>query len=274
MPRRAPQPRTAAPVGADGERQPGAIRAQRRGNRSADPGEAMTGPTRLLPATALAVLTSRPAAGPALAFLQLLLGPPDAALSGGLLLGILDPADELVAGQGRDVLPGIECRRVGDQCLTQVRGQFMHHPPGHSLAAHWPIVVSRGQARSPSAATPFRPTVATRGTCVRGPAGIRLRAGPTRYASRGGPPFCHPTLLLRRPGDTLGAQTCRAGKAGVRTSGRMSLSHEIGLGRSLAALARGPPPASRAAGGRSPRSLRRRGSHGVSRELGVPAALR
>jgi hypothetical protein len=33
-----------------------------------------------------------------LAFLQLLLGPPNAALSSALLLGILDPADELVAG--------------------------------------------------------------------------------------------------------------------------------------------------------------------------------
>ncbi len=47
---------------------------------------------------AIAVLAPRPAAGPALAFLQLLLGAPNAALSGGLLLGILDPANELVAG--------------------------------------------------------------------------------------------------------------------------------------------------------------------------------
>src|ERR1700737_5213646 len=100
-----------------------------------------------LPAGAVAVLAPRPAAGPALACLQLLLGPPNAALSGPVLLGILDPADELVAGQGRDVFPGIECRAVGDQRLTQVRGQLMHHPTGHSLAAHRPMVVSRGQAR-------------------------------------------------------------------------------------------------------------------------------
>src|ERR1700682_6158591 len=93
-----------------------------------------------------AVLTTRPAAGPALAFLQLLPGPPNAALSGRLLLGVLDPADELVAGQGRDVLPGIECRGVGDQRLTQVRRQLMYHPTGHPLAAHRPMVVSRGQA--------------------------------------------------------------------------------------------------------------------------------
>src|SRR6202790_2230810 len=100
-----------------------------------------------LPAGAVAVLAPRPAAGPALAFLQLLLGPPNAALSGPVLLGILDPADELVAGQGRDVLPGIECRAVGDQRVTQVRGQLMPPPPGHSRAAHRPMVVSRGQAR-------------------------------------------------------------------------------------------------------------------------------
>jgi hypothetical protein len=59
------------------------------------------------------VLAPWPAAGPTLAFLQLLLGPADAAFSGHLLLGILDPADELVPGQRRDVLPSIECRRVG-----------------------------------------------------------------------------------------------------------------------------------------------------------------
>jgi len=49
----------------------------------------------LLPARALAVLATGPAAGAALAFVQLLLRPPNAALSGGFLLGILDPADEL-----------------------------------------------------------------------------------------------------------------------------------------------------------------------------------
>ena len=65
-----------------------------------------------LPAGALAVLAPRPAAGPALAFFELLLGPPNAPLSSHLLLGILDPADELIARQGRDVLPGSERLRV------------------------------------------------------------------------------------------------------------------------------------------------------------------
>src|SRR3954468_18355630 len=45
---------------------------------------------RLL-AGALAVLAPRPAAGSALALLQFLLGPPDAARPGALLLGIVDP---------------------------------------------------------------------------------------------------------------------------------------------------------------------------------------
>ena len=66
-----------------------------------------------LPGGAVAVLAPRPAAGPALAILQLLLCPANSTFSGRLLLGILDPADELVACQGRDVLPGIECGGVG-----------------------------------------------------------------------------------------------------------------------------------------------------------------
>ena len=90
---------------------------------------------RLLPA-ALAVLAPRPTAGPALAFLQLLLSSADAALSGRLLLGIVDPTDELVARQGRDVLPGSERRAVGDQRRAQVCRQLVHHAAGHSLAAH------------------------------------------------------------------------------------------------------------------------------------------
>src|SRR2546429_9685689 len=90
-----------------------------------------------LAAVAVGVPTPWPAAGPALAFLQLLLCPPNAALSGGLLLGILDPADELVAGQGRDVLPGIERRGIGDQRLAQVSWKLVHHPTGPSRAAHW-----------------------------------------------------------------------------------------------------------------------------------------
>src|SRR5207302_6514778 len=89
-----------------------------------------------LSAGALAVPATWPAAGPTLAFPQLLLGPANATFSGHLLFGILDPTDELVAGQRRDVLPSSECRRVGDQRLAQVCGNPVHHTTGHSLAAH------------------------------------------------------------------------------------------------------------------------------------------
>ena len=89
---------------------------------------------------ALAVRAPRPAAGPALSFFQLLLGPANPALPGLVLLGILDPADELVAGQGRDVLPGIEGRAVGDQRLAKVRGQLVHDAGGDSLATHRAMV--------------------------------------------------------------------------------------------------------------------------------------
>ncbi len=93
-------------------------------------------------AGAPAVLAPGPAARSTLAFLQLLLGPANAAFSCGLLLGILDPADELVAGERCDVLPGIECRRVGDERLAQVLWKLVHHPTGHSQAAHRATVVA------------------------------------------------------------------------------------------------------------------------------------
>ena len=101
---------------------------------------------RPLSAGARAVPAPRPAAGPTPAFLQFLLGPANAPFSGHLLLGILDPADELVAGQRRDVLPSIECRGVGDQRLEQVRGKLVHHPTGHSVAAHRGRVAVQGRA--------------------------------------------------------------------------------------------------------------------------------
>ncbi len=74
-------------------------------------------------------------------------------------------------------LPDIECRGVGDQRLTQVRGQLMHHPTGQSAAAHRPMVLSRRQAGSPPACgTPSRRTLPPRGTCFRRPTSIRRRS--------------------------------------------------------------------------------------------------
>jgi hypothetical protein len=93
--------------------------------------------------------TSRPAAGPTLAFFQLFPGPANSAFSGRFLLGILDPADELVAGQRRDVLPGVECDRVVDQRHTQVSGKLVHDPTGNSQVAHVATLASQiGQESS------------------------------------------------------------------------------------------------------------------------------
>ncbi len=78
----------------------------------------------------------RPTARPAKAILQLLLSPANTAFSGHLLLGILDPADELVAGERRDVLPGMECRGVADQRTAQIPWKLVDHAARHALAAH------------------------------------------------------------------------------------------------------------------------------------------
>jgi hypothetical protein len=91
------------------------------------------------------VLASWPAARPTLAFLQFFLGPTDAAFAGLLLLGILDPADELIAGQRSDVLPGIECRGVGDQRLSEVFRKLVYDATWDSWAAHRVTVAVRGE---------------------------------------------------------------------------------------------------------------------------------
>jgi hypothetical protein len=107
-------------------------------------------------ASAFAVAAPRPAARSTLALLKLLLGPANAALSGHLLLGILDPADELVAGQRRDVLPGIERLWVGDQSFAQVFRKLVHHPTGHSSAVHKTTVASCSGAGASVCRLPVR----------------------------------------------------------------------------------------------------------------------
>ena len=81
---------------------------------------AVIGASCPLLAGALTVLAPGPAAGPALALLQFFLGAADASCAGRVLLGIFDPADELVARQRRDVLPCNEGRGVTDQRFSQV----------------------------------------------------------------------------------------------------------------------------------------------------------
>lgn len=105
------------------------------------------------------VLTPRPATGPALTFHQLLLGPTNAALSGRLLLGILHPADEFVAAQGRDVCPGGKCIGIGGQCLAQVRGELVYHPARHVLTGHTAMVVRSKWVRIAVGASGQSPTL-------------------------------------------------------------------------------------------------------------------
>ena len=100
---------------------------------------------------ALPVAAARPAARPTLTFLQLLLGPANAALSGHVLLGILHPADELVAGKGRDVPPSVEGRWVGGQRRPQVRREFVDHPARNPLALHGSRLPGSEPGRAPPA---------------------------------------------------------------------------------------------------------------------------
>jgi hypothetical protein len=74
------------------------------------------------------MLTPRPAAGPSHALLQLLLRPANTTLSGDLLFGLLDPANELIPGQRRDIRPGTEGHGVVDQGLTEVSWKLVHNP--------------------------------------------------------------------------------------------------------------------------------------------------
>src|ERR1700684_4387882 len=97
-------------------------------------------PSCSISARALAMLAPWPATRPPLTFLQLLLRPAYAAFSGHLLLGVLNPANELVPSQGSDVLPRIERREIGDQRFSQISWKFVHDPARDSLAAHEPTV--------------------------------------------------------------------------------------------------------------------------------------
>ena len=112
-----------------------------------------------LPTVAFTMPTAWPTTGPPLAFLQLLLSPANTAFSGLLLLCVLDPTDELVAGQRSDVLPGHEGCLVEEQGLAQVSGQVVHNPAGHLRATHRSNRSGSSQAVSPPrAAGPRRMT--------------------------------------------------------------------------------------------------------------------
>lgn len=109
----------------------------------------------LLPG-ALAVAAARPATGATLAFLQLLRRSANAAFSGLRLFCILDPADELIAGQRRDVHPRGERCSVRDERVPQIFGKLVHDTAGNPLAAHG-ATVERNAPFAKRAAVGFPP---------------------------------------------------------------------------------------------------------------------
>lgn len=100
-------------------------------------------------AVPLAMGAPGPATRPALTLLQFLLRPANAALAGCLLLGILHPADELVATQRRDVHPGSQRCGAGKQRGAKVGGKSMHRPAGHWLAGHTATIAGRSLGPPP-----------------------------------------------------------------------------------------------------------------------------
>ncbi len=89
----------------------------------------------LLAAGALAVLASRPAAGSALAFFELLAGSPDAALSGGLLLGILYQQMNSLRASGVMSFQASSAVALAISAIRRSAGSLCTTPPG-SL---WPL---------------------------------------------------------------------------------------------------------------------------------------
>jgi hypothetical protein len=92
------------------------------------------------------MLATWPTAGTPHTFFQLLLGPANTAFARLFLLGILYPTDELVAGQGCDVLPRIQCGVVSNQRLAEIARELVHHPTRNSLPAHSATVVEERTA--------------------------------------------------------------------------------------------------------------------------------
>jgi hypothetical protein len=73
------------------------------------------------------VAAAGPAAWPAHSVLKFLLGSPDATGARLVLLRILNPTDELVAGKWSDVLPAVKGDLVTQQGLPQVSWEPVHN---------------------------------------------------------------------------------------------------------------------------------------------------
>lgn len=116
------------------------------------------------------MLATRPAARPTLALLQFLLGSANASLARLLLLGVGDPADELVACQWRDVPPRGHRGVIAYQRGAQVDRQFVHDTTWHPGVGH-PVKITR--AGYPSRATSTSSML------------VAMRTGPEAFGVRG-----------------------------------------------------------------------------------------
>src|ERR1044072_6680960 len=132
MPASPPRPRARA---AAATRTPSTRRTDPRPRR--DPARSRRRRSRGPPAAvAVAGLAPGPAARPAHAFLQLFPRTADSTFPGLLLFGVLDPADELVARQWRDVSPGVDGRGTARPRLAQGCRKPMDHTAREPFAAH------------------------------------------------------------------------------------------------------------------------------------------
>lgn len=77
-----------------------------------------------------------PAAGAALAFGQIHLGPLDSPLPGLAELGVFDPADPLVACEWGDAMPGSQCSGICAQRLAQILWNCVDRTAGDLQFAH------------------------------------------------------------------------------------------------------------------------------------------
>jgi len=91
---------------------------------------------RRLLARSLAMFATGPAAGSTLALFEFFIGSSNSTLAGGLLLGVFDPADELVAGEHGDVVPGCERCGVRSQRLAEVGRKWVHDTTRNVGVAH------------------------------------------------------------------------------------------------------------------------------------------
>lgn len=94
---------------------------------------------------------TRPTARTTLTVFEFFLGPTDPTFAGGRSLGVLDPTDELVPSEWRDVLPRRERGVVRDQRVTQITWEIVDDPTRHTL--HGDTLLADGSAvcRSPGA---------------------------------------------------------------------------------------------------------------------------